>query len=93
MPTVRPFLAMDIDGAVDSHGMESYTVHFGYSGHLGPPFSGHYIRPEYDRINVFCTKKSCHYIRMATLNVTTISGVHCNPISQWDSGNTLFAAI
>ena len=21
-----------------------YTVHFGYSGHLGPPLSGHYIR-------------------------------------------------
>ena len=20
------------------------TVHFGYSGHLGPPLSGHYIR-------------------------------------------------
>ena len=22
----------------------STTVHFGYSGHLGPPLSGHYIR-------------------------------------------------
>ena len=21
-----------------------YTVHFGYSGHLGPALSGHYIR-------------------------------------------------
>ena len=53
------------------------TVHFGYSGHLGPALSGHYIRPEYNRINVLCTRKSGHYIRMATLNVATISEVHC----------------
>ena len=37
------------------------SVHFGYSGHLGPPI-GHYIRPEYDRIDVFGTRKSGHYI-------------------------------
>ena len=37
---------------------------------------GHYIRPEYNRIHVFCTRKSGHYIRMATINMATISGVH-----------------
>ena len=25
-----------------SHFSKAITVHFGYSGHLGPPFSGHY---------------------------------------------------
>ena len=38
---------------------------------------GHYIRPEYNRINIFCSRKSGHFIRMATINVATISGVHC----------------
>ena len=38
---------------------------------------GHYIRPEYNRINVFCTRKSGQYIRMPTINMVTISGVHC----------------
>ena len=33
---------------------------------------------EYNRIDVFCARKSGHYIRMATINVATISGVHCN---------------
>ena len=26
------------------HQSKAYTVHFGYSGHLGPGLSGHYIR-------------------------------------------------
>ena len=38
---------------------------------------GHYIRPQYKRTNVFCTRKSGHFIQMATINVATISGVHC----------------
>ena len=54
------------------------TVHFGYSGHLGPPLSGHYIRTKYNRTNVFCPMKSGHYIRMAAINVATITGVHCS---------------
>ena len=29
-------------------------------------------------MNVFCTRESGHYIRMATINVATISGVHCS---------------
>ena len=36
---------------------------FGYSGHLGPPLSG-------------------HYIRMATINVATISRVHCSSMTN-----------
>ena len=39
-----------------------------------------HIRPEYNRINVFCTRKSGHYIQMATINVATISGVHCTTV-------------
>ena len=57
------------------------TVHFGYSGHLGPTLSGYYIRldtlSEYTRIYVFCTRKSGHYPRMATMKLATVSGEHC----------------
>ena len=73
-------------------GLYCNTVHFGYSGHLAwaTPFwplylIGHYIQPEYNRTNVFCTRKSGHYIRMATINVATISGVHC--ITKSTRGN------
>ena len=49
-----------------------------WATHFWPLYPiGHYIRPEYDRINVFCPRKSGHYIRMATINMATISGVHC----------------
>ena len=58
------------------------TVHFGYSGHL----IGHYIRPEYNRINVFCTRKNGHYSR---INVATISGVHCIMYSILDDVHSL----
>ena len=44
-------------------------------------FIGHYIRPECNRINVFCTRKSGHYIRMTTINVATISAVHCTKLA------------
>ena len=50
---------------------------------LGHPFSGHYIllafiSELFNRIDVFCNRKGRHYIRMATINVATKSGVRCS---------------
>ena len=51
---------------------------------LGHPFlatisTDHYIRMEYKRITVCCTRKRGHDIGMANINVATLSGGHCVP--------------
>ena len=50
---------------------------------LGHPFVAtisicRFIWPENIKIIVFCTRKSGHFIQMATVNVATIFRVHCS---------------